>query len=214
MYCVCYPLAYCIIWCTIFLFYEMVEYLYCGISNFECLISRWYCLMILYSNLTNSERLLLSLELFLIFPSSMSSHNQTCWRDLKRNQCYRWDRLSFGLVYYIVDILLFYYTMEYLCGGWYSLTVLYSKLLNPESLLPSWNSSLYSPSSISPIVVQAIWSGYLSKGSQGESDAVYGVCYIWCMLSNGLLNTHVAGYFVGWYSTRSGPTLSTTTTLG
>ena len=77
--------------------------------------------------------------------------------------------------------------MEYLCGWWYSLMVLYSKLLNPERLLPSWNSSLYSPSSISPIVVQAIWSGYLSKGSQGESDAIYGVCYIWCMLSNGLL---------------------------
>ena len=59
--------------------------------------------MILYFNLTNSERLLLSLELFLIFPSSMSSHNQTCWRDLKRNQCYLLCRLPFGLLYYSVE---------------------------------------------------------------------------------------------------------------
>ena len=152
-----------------------------NIYTVEYLIWRCCCLMVLYSNLTNFERLLLTLEHFLIFPiinvfakpnllERSQAEPMLCIVQVTFWLIILYCRISFCFIIqwniFVVDDMVWYCTQSW-------------STLNVCCLV--WNSSLYSPASISAILVQAIWSGCvydppLVNAISRWTDAIYGVC--------------------------------------
>ena len=117
----------------------------------------------------------------------MSLHNRTCWRDLKRNRCYLLCRLPFGLLYFIVE-----YPFVLLYNGISMWLMIFSDGIVFKAAQPRTPAAYLELILIFPIIdIFNARSGYmvriLVEGISRETDAIYGGCYIWCMLSNGLL---------------------------